>query len=364
MTGVHTSGVSPCSADPDDLLEIVALFGRVYPQSGIAPDRLAAHLRQILVEHPWRHLPVPSLAYRKRSGQLVGFLGVLPRPMSAAGRPVVMAVGHHFMVDPEHRGTLAALQLLKAFLSGPQDLSICESSADVRKLWHAVGGTTSHLYSPVWTRPLRPATFFMSLLRQRFGALLNGLSPVCWGVDWLATSTRTSPYHLARGEWVLDDLDPGALASCIQRFSEFRYLRPQYDAVSLSWLLGILRTKRGLGRLEARLVRRPTTDVLGHFVYFAQSSGVSQVLQIGARPDAMSDVFQALAADAWKQRAVALSGRVDPAYLNEMSGPSSVKHTGNWLLIHTRDAALERAILRGDAFLTRLESEWWLPFHG
>ena len=45
-----------------------------------------------------------------------------------------------------------------------------------------------------------------------------------------------------------------------------------------------------------------------------------------------------------------------------MTGPSSIKHTGNWLLIHTRDAALERAIHMGDAFLTRLESEWWLPF--
>jgi Acetyltransferase (GNAT) domain len=353
-----------CPARPEDLPEIVALFARVYPRSAIPADRLTAHLQRILVEHPWHQLPVSSLACRDRAGRLVGFLGALPRPMTAAGRPVLMAVGHHFMVDPEHRGTLAALQLLRAFLAGPQDLSMCESNSDVRKLWHAVGGTTSHLYSPTWTRPLRPAKYFASLLRQRgrLGAVAAALSPACWLFDRVATANRSSPYYLAPGDWTLDEVNADALVDHIHRLSEPCYLRPQYDAASLTWLLALLRARRSIGSLEVRLVRRPTGDVLGYFVYVAVPGGTSQVVQIGARNDTMGDLFRALAVDASQRHSIALSGRLDPRYLSEMTGASSIKHTGNWLLIHTRDAALERAIHMGDAFLTRLESEWWLPF--
>jgi hypothetical protein len=203
-------------------------------------------------------------AYRDRAGRLVGFLGALPRPMTAAGRPVLMAVGHHFMVDPEHRGTLAALQLLRAFLAGPQDLSMCESNSEVRKLWHAVGGTTSHLYSPTWTRPLRPAKYFASLLRQRgrLGAVAAALSPACWLFDRVATANRSSPYYLAPGDWTLDEVNADALVDHIHRLSEPCYLRPHYDAASLTWLLALLRARRSIGSLEVRLVRRPRATCL------------------------------------------------------------------------------------------------------
>jgi hypothetical protein len=372
---VTVSKVGPLSAaSPDDLPAIVGLFERVYPQSGFLTERLTAHLRRILTEHPWQTERIPSLTYRDRSGRVVGFIGVLPRPMLAGGRPIVMAVGHHFMVDPEHRTTLAGVQLLKAFVSGEQDLSICESAADVRRLWHAVGGTTSLLYSPIWTRPLQPSTYFASLLEQRgrMRTLATGLLPACRLIDWAATTARPSPYFLDRpaaGDESLDAVPPDALLAYIERFSERCYLRPHYDVASLTWLLEVLAAKRAMGRLEIRVVRKAQAvqkgqdGLLGYFVYFAKPGGVGQVLQVGGRSEAFGEVLRALAAHAKQQGAIALSGRLDPRYLTEISGPSSFKHTGNWLLVHSRDATIERAIHLGDAFLTRLESEWWLPFH-
>jgi hypothetical protein len=366
VTAPKTGGLRPAGAD--DLPAIVELFGRVYPDSGFPTDTLAAHLRQVLIEHPWRDERFPSLAYDDRTGRLVGFIGVLPRPMLAGGRPIVMAVGHHFMVDPRHRTTLAGIQLLKAFVGGGQDLSICESAADVRRLWHAVGGTTALLYSPVWTRPLAPATYFASLLKERgrLRLLATGLSPLGRLIDRAATTVGRSPYFLdnrAAGGWSVESIGAEALSGHIDRFSERCALRPRYEARSLSWLLGLLAAKRSMGRLQIRVVHDRSGGVLGYYLYFAKPGAVGQVLQVGGRPEALGDVLGALAADARRHGALALSGRLDPRYLSEMSGPSSFKHTGNWLLVHSRDAAIERAVLAGDAFLTRLESEWWLPFH-
>jgi hypothetical protein len=356
-------GIRP--AREEDLSAIVSLFGRVYPQSGISVDKLNAHLRRVLFEHPWRSERLSSLGYWDQTGRLIGFLGVLPRPMTAGGRPITMAVGHHFMVDREQRGTLAALHLLRAFVSGDQHLSICESGGDMRKLWHAVGGTTSLLQSPSWTRLLRPLQYFASRMksRSRMGKVVTALSPACWMLDRLAVATRLSPYRLTAGDWIEETIGAEALISHIDAFSEQCHLRPRYDVAALAWLLDIIRAKRSFGNLEVRLLRHVEGHVLGYYLYFTKRGDVGQVLQVGARIDVMGDVLHALAVDAWRHGVVALTGRLDPRYLSEMSGASSFKHTGNWLLVHTRERTLERAIHMGDAFLTRLESEWWLPFH-
>jgi hypothetical protein len=60
---------------------------------------------------------------------------------------------------------------------------------------------------------------------------------------------------------------------------------------------------------------------------------------------------------------VALSGRLDPRYASEISDRRAYfKYRQNWLLIHSKAPELEQAIYAGDAFLTRLEGEWWIPF--
>jgi hypothetical protein len=355
-------GVRPASEQ--DLPAIVALYARVYPDRvGPSLEKRTAYMRCILNQHPWQSPSLPSLAYEDRAGRLVGFLGVLPRPMLANGRPIVMAVSHHFMVDPEYRATLAGVSLTKAFLMGSQDLSMCESDEPVRKIWHALGGTTALLQSPHWTRPLRPVRHMASLLRKRGvpAWVTTGLSPGIWALDKMAETIRQSPFRLPAGDCIVEAMDPHALLDHIETFSRGCFLRPVYDAPSLTWLLDILAAKREWGDLRAQVVRR-AGDALGYYLYFAKSGGVSDVVQVGARRGAMADVLNALALDAREHGAVALTGRLDPRYVNEISGGSSFGYGSNWLLIHTRDANLERAIYKGDAFLTRLEGEWWLPF--
>ena len=96
-----------------------------------------------------------SLVYCE--GQRVtGFLGTVTRPMLWKGDRIRARISTQFIVDPASRG-LAGLELLRAFFSGPQDLSIAdESNRHSRTIWEALGGVTSLVHSMQWLCPLRP----------------------------------------------------------------------------------------------------------------------------------------------------------------------------------------------------------------
>ena len=76
-------------------------------------------------------------------------------------------------------------------------------------------------------------------------------------------------------------------------------------------------------------------------------------------------VLQRLLADAWRHGAAAVRGRLDPRFVQEHSARHCWLRTdGTWTLVHSRHADVMAAIQQGDAFLSRLEGEWWLRFHG
>ena len=126
------------------------------------------YLGKVFLENPWYDDTLPSLVAEEGHGRIVGFLGVLPRRMSWNGRSIKVAIGSQYMVEPHYRG-LTGLLLQKAFLSGPQDLSMTDgASHESVKLWKAVGGTDSPLHSIHWTRPLRPLRDGLALLPGSF----------------------------------------------------------------------------------------------------------------------------------------------------------------------------------------------------
>jgi hypothetical protein len=360
-----TNGIRP--ATRLDIPAIAALYARVYPgRCGPSLESRSAYLRHLLMEHPWQSEDLPSLAFEDRTGRVVGFLGVMPRRMLMNGRPIVMAVSHHFMVDPEHRATLAGVNLLRAFFAGRQDLSMCETNDQVRKIWVALGGTTALLPSLQWTRPLRPAGYFVARLRNHHlpSPVAASLFPVSWILDKLADTIRHSPYRLVPSDHVAEPIDADALLHCIQTFARPCALQPRYDLTSLAWLQDVLASKWSLGELRTNIVRRRSGEVLGYYSYYLNAGGVSEVVHMGGQRGAVGDVMEALARDAHARGAVALAGRLDPRCASDPAATKAMtfKYTGNWLLVHTRDAEIERALHAGDAWLTRLEGEWWMPF--
>src|SRR5438093_7865384 len=153
-----------------DIPQVADLHRRVFPTGDHLSCRMersyTSYFREIFLNNPWYDEDLPSLVYQDSDGAIVGFLGVMPRWMSVRGRPIQAAISSQFIVEPDRRSTLAAVQLTKAFLSGPQDLSIADEANDSsRRLWHRAGGVTARLYSLYWRRLLRACQFFL----VRFG---------------------------------------------------------------------------------------------------------------------------------------------------------------------------------------------------
>src|SRR5262249_43806082 len=114
----------------DDIPAVAALHASVFSESSeLSTEERQHYLRQVFLESPWHGQPLSSLVSEDEHDGVVGFLGVVPRPMSLNGRSITVAVGSQFMVAPHHRGL--GIKLLKTFLSGPQHLSITDGASRV-----------------------------------------------------------------------------------------------------------------------------------------------------------------------------------------------------------------------------------------
>ena len=353
----------------DDVPAVTALFERAHPdQRWSSPAACEAYFREIFFGNPWRDLDLPSWV-AEEDGRMAGFAGVLPRRMVFRGRPVRVAVGCQFMVDPNRRHGLTALQLARAAISGPQDLFIADGANDLaRQMWTGLGGTVPLLYNLHWTRPLRPAQFAVSLLEKR-RALPRLLTLPARSLSALAdaVTARMLPGRLNREEAGLAEeaLDADAMLAHLPEIADGDALRPEYDARSLTWLLEQTARKVRHGNLRARAVLEGERRVIGWYLYYVRAGEVSEVIQLAARNGSFGRVLQRLLVDAWRQGATAVRGRLDPRHVQELSDRHCwLRREGTWTLVHSRHTDLTAAVHQGSAFLSRLEGEWWLRFQG
>jgi hypothetical protein len=320
----------------------------------------------MLFDNPWRDPELPSWV-AEEDGRIAGFQVVMPRPMQFRGRPIRVAVSCQFMVDPDQRHSLTALQLVQACLAGPQDLTLADgSSAKARRMWSGIGGTVPPLYSLHWTRPLRPVRYALSLLEERRGFprfLALAARPLGALADVLAARLRANRFLGEKTELTEDTLDPATMLAHLPDVLHGCALRPVYDARSLAWLLDQTALKTHHGRFRARAVRDGKRGLIGWYLYYAMKAGVSEVIQIAALSGSFDLVLQRLLVDAWRHGATAVRGRVDPRYVQELSNRHCwFRWDSTWTLVHSRDPELMAAVHSGDAFLSRLEGEWWLRF--
>jgi len=351
----------------DDVPDVAALFRRAFPyQRWSSQAACETYIREPIFNNPWCDFQLPSWV-AEEDGRICGFYGVMPRPMLLRGRPIRAAVGCHFMVDPDKRHSLTALQLAKACLSGPQDLTLADGANDLsRRLWAGTCGTASVLYSFNWIRPLRPARYMLSLLDERAMLplpLTFAARPLAALADALATRLRPNRFYRETVELVEDALDPATMLAHLPDVMAGSALQPAYDARMLAWLLEQTGRKTRHGRLRARAVRGGERRLIGWYLYHVQAGGVSEVVQIAALRGCFDRVLQRLLADAWRHGAVAVRGRLDPRFAKELSDRHCWFRMGPNALIHSRRADIMDAIHQGDAFLSRLEGEWWLKFH-
>src|SRR3989440_8347054 len=288
-------------------------------------DGVEPYLVEIFCRNPWRDETLPSLVCEEPDGRIVGCIGVVPRPMSLNGRSIRAAITHTFMVEPDRRPMLAGIQLLQAFLAGPQDVSLAEGNDISRRLWEGVGGVTSVLYSLNWTRPLRPARYILKVLRRRGWSALweSALRPLVSATDVVVTRSDFRPRaSRLSAEELTEETFLAGLASVVGD----RALRPEYDAHSLTWLLERLAAKTGRGDFRKVVLRDGRRELAGWYLYYLNRGGLSEVDQVAARPDSMSEVVEHLLGDAWRGGAVAVSGQPDPGVIHTAPGRYRLFH--------------------------------------
>src|SRR2546426_1011473 len=230
-----------------DVSRIAELYRRVWTSAADRPLAYSeAYFAEMLFRNACHDDDLPSLVYEDDGGEVVGCLGVMPRRMSIRGRPVRMAISHNFMVAPDSRSSLAAVQLMRTFFAGSQDLSIAESNDAGRRVWEGLGGSTAPIYEMVWTRPLRPGRYLASLIgdRRRGCRAPVWLRSIAGIVDAVAARMPLSrPFRLRVPASKSEELTTGTFLQFFGEVADGRALRPEYDEHSLRWIFDLLERK-------------------------------------------------------------------------------------------------------------------------
>jgi hypothetical protein len=351
-------------ATPDDIPQVAALRSRVFSwrQKDSAAARETA-LQRVFFGNPFHDETLPSLVCENDRGGIVGFIGVSGRSLRWQGTEVRAAVPTGFMVDPDSRG-MAGVRLLRRLLDGPQDITFADSpNQTARRLMEHLGGVTAPNDSLFWVRPLRPVRYMVGQIRN--GGLLFSARllarPVASAVDALATRYAQSPFYLKDPGSREEPLTAADLVRCLTELGSACSPSPSYAEAALSWLLASLARGPRAGALRQALVRSSTGEVIGWYIRFINRHGTSDVVQMGARKERYGDLLDHVFWAAWQEGAVAVSGRVQPPFLETLGQKGCVFSTnGPPVLIHSRHAELLRDVQQGRAFLSRLEGEWWM----
>lgn len=293
------------------------------------PSDLADYLDVTFFGSPWSDPAFPSWVYEDEHGVVGGFVGVLPRPMTWKGQPILAAVATQLMVSSGVTGPIG-LQLARAFFSGSQDLSLVDSGNDAaHRLWIMLGGIASPGRRMLWHRRL------------------DAHAPPPIGT-YVSTT------------------DPAELLPCMIEVLHSYRLAPAYDLRSLTWLLHVASAKKQFGRLCGGVVRDFVGNPVGWLLFYAGSrDGRAEVLQMGSIPGARSLLLEHALWQAKCHGARHLCGRSEPSFRSALAAAQcEFTTTGPWFLLKAPDADLLADLEPGrdDTFLSRLEGEWWLAF--
>ncbi len=349
-----------------DLEEVAGLHWRSFSQGrGAAPAGLQAYFADMFLKSPWQDPESASLVYENGQGRIVGFLGVIPRPMEMDGKAIRATLDTQFMVAPG-AGGLVAFDLVKRLFMGSQDVAFSDENHDKTKaVWERLGGTSVPILSLRWTRILRPAQFIAATAARRLSGrwIAGPLSLTGRIVDGTLSLVAGHRMRPTPSPLVAEDLTASAWLTLESELAKSYRLRMTYTPEAAQWLFPRLADKRCHGRLTGAALRDTAGRLVGWYLYYIQKGNTAQVLTIGARDRAAGPVLDHLFADAWRRGAMAVSGRMEPAYLKELTDRQCLVNRGYaWTCVYARRPDIVQAFCRGQVRLTRLDGEWWMRF--
>jgi hypothetical protein len=317
-----------------DVPRIAQLQKSVFNGDKSPPSKqLVQYIHDVYMDYPLSaNKDLQSLVF-EHDGSVVGFIGVTPHSWKWQGRDVIAVTSSQYMVDPEFRSPVAAIELLKTLLAGPQEFTIADGANEVSlRLWTRLGGRVSHLYNLFWEKRFEQ--------EADTATDSNELVPL------------TPEMMAEHGESVLDRFDP----------------RPLYRADEIGWVIRHSSAKRRFGPLRMMAVRDSQSgSVQGWFCYYSKPGDRARVMQVAATPMTASVVVGRMFKDMAAQGASGASGRVEPFLIETLSRYGATYNRGfdghgHYALIHSKNVPLLNALLTGEGFMSRFEGEGWYNF--
>jgi hypothetical protein len=345
--------------DSCDIEQVAELHRKLFKLEIARPEKHHAYFAREFLSG--RSEGLPSLVCESDGGRIVGFLGVAVRRFSFGNRSIRAALSSQFIVKPEVRGRLTGVQLLREFLRGPQDLSFTDEANETsKKIWVALGGSTSTLQGIHWVIPLRPVQLACSRYVPRW--LTTAVRGPAGILDRLISAFPFSPLRNDRLPFAGEPLSNEVILNGLDELTSKCDIRPSYERSSLAALIERAGGK-AQGMLRARLLRGEGNRIAGWYMFCCKPGGLAEVLQIASREDCRQGVVAHLISDAKDHGAIAAVGRLEPglaeAFANQFSLFFRRQHM---MLVHSRCPEVLSAIHSGRAFITRLEGEWCLRF--
>lgn len=342
------------------LYELVIRSGTEQPPAG-----LAGYFERTVLDQPFADPELPSLVYEDPQLGVVGFIASYPRRFTLGDRPVRLACSGQLVAHPDVRSRGVGALLMRAYMNGPQDLSLTDGATDeVRAIWERLGGVTNAIASLGWTRVLGPSGYAAGILQKRRSRDDNPAARAPGGRLWSAVDELAGrPLRPPAPDVRSQPLTADALLELMERLRRTFSLRPAYDTASLTWLFQQMEQVSARGELVRQLVRAADDRPLGWYVAYVPEGGVAQALQVVAARADVGAVLDALLHDAGGRGAVAVSGRVDPWLYPDLVERRCVFRRTAWALLYGRDDELLASIALGRGLLTRMDGEWWMGPH-
>jgi hypothetical protein len=334
--------------------------GRPDPPSG-----LVTYFERTLLDYPWADAEIPSLVHLDAAGSIVAFQGSHVRRARFDGHPIRVACAGQLVAHPDARASAVGALLVRAYLQGPQDLTITDGATEqMRQMWTLLGGEMAHLSCISWTRVLRPWRFAFDRLMHARGRQPGAARQTLAMLDRASTKVGRLLPPPSAPDVSAERLTPSALIEHLPLIGDHVRLCPAYDDSYLEWLFGELAAVTVRGTLIAHLVREPRrARSLGWYVYYLQPAGTAQVLQIAAADRDVGPVLDHLLHHAWSGGAAAVRGRVEPRLLEPLARRRCVLHFTGDALMHSANQEILGAVASGNSLLTRLDGEWWMGHH-
>jgi len=355
--------VRPCT--PDDMPAVAGLFQRTFRDARVAaPASLASYLRELYFAHPWRDPALASKVFVS-DGAVRGFIGILPLRLAFRGATLRAAVAGSLMVDNPQENPLAGARLLRAYLSGPQDVSFSDSANAVSiGMWERLGGKTVPSESMEWVRAFRPFATAVALAAE-LAPPVRFARPIASVADGFASLFSRDLFGLQPAGAAADaEPNDDELIGLIPELASAYEVRPAWDAATLRWILGHAADKNRHGPTVRRIVRGKDGRPLGCYIYYGRRGGVAWVLQLLARPDAIGRVLDHLFASAFARGCVAVRGRSQACLLDPLQRRHCLFFQRSATVVHSHDAELVAAIRGGDALVTGLGGDAWTRLVG